>query len=362
MIKPEPQIVSEIEEQRPPFPAGLLSRQEKDRLIERGLLGLYRWYTSRSQATRNWHPDKSFNWRALRPDHSLDLHSIIEGFFAVEQYVPDYVISMVRLLRRSYGRSHFQIRWGAEETKHADAWRNALLFLHRRTAQWIEDYGQALRNREWRLPWEDAFHMSFYTVIQERATQLNYLNTALAALGKSSRPELAGDHDPVLAEVAQTIAVDEAAHYNFFTEVARLLLYYYPTQALEALGDVVRHFAMPAMDILPNAHEFQEAIYRTHIYGHARHVSRDVLRVALENMSVAGRRALAEGVKRFRHVPDPDGNSRETAVFDVLDYSALETAVRRLFTRIEQYENEIGLGDLDPTRFVPSGLLPLPNR
>jgi acyl-[acyl-carrier-protein] desaturase len=360
MITPEPEIVAEIEEQRPSFPAGLLSKQEKDRLIERGLLGLYRWYTTRSQATRNWHPDKSFNWRALRSDHSPDLHSVIEGFFAVEQYVPDYVISMVRLLRRSYGRSHFQIRWGAEETKHADAWQNALLFLRRRTAQWIEDYQQALRSHEWRLPWEDAFHMSFYTVIQERATQLNYLNTALVALGKSNTPELANDRDPVLAEVAQTIAVDEAAHYNFFTEVARLLLYYYPAQALEALADVVRHFAMPALDIIPNAREFQEAIYRTNIYGHARHVSRDVLRVAFENMGVAGRRALADGVKRFRRVPDPDGNFRETAVFDVLDYASLEVAVRRLFDRIQQYENEVGLNEVSPTRFVPSGLAPTP--
>ena len=40
-------IVKEIEEQRPPFPAGLLSRQEKDRIIERGIRALYRWYTVR---------------------------------------------------------------------------------------------------------------------------------------------------------------------------------------------------------------------------------------------------------------------------------------------------------------------------
>jgi len=359
MITPEPDLISEIEEQRPHFPAGLLSKQEKDRLIERGLLGLYRWYTTRSQATRNWHPDQTFNWRALRTDHSAELNTIVEGFFAVEQYVPDYVMSMVRLLRQSYGRSHFQIRWGAEEAKHSDAWLNAVLFLRRRTIQWIEDYKHALRNKEWRLPWEDAFHMSFYTVIQERATQLNYLNTALAAQGKSDKPELAGDQDPVLAEVAQTIAVDEAAHYNFFTEAARLLLYYYPARALEALTDVVQHFAMPAVDIIPNFQEFSEALYRTGVYGSARHFSRDVLRAAFENMGVAGRRALADGVKRFRQVPDPDGNLRDTAFFNMLDYSAVETAVKRLFSKIEQYESEIGLNELDPTRFVASGLAPV---
>lgn len=44
-------IVKEREAQRPHVPVGLLSRQEKDHLIERGVVGLYRWYTERAQAT-----------------------------------------------------------------------------------------------------------------------------------------------------------------------------------------------------------------------------------------------------------------------------------------------------------------------
>ena len=39
-----------------------------------------------------------------------------------------------------------------------------------------------------------------------------------------------------------------------------------------------------------------------------------------------------------------------------LDYAAVSSAVRRLFGRIERYEREVGLADVDPTRFVPSGL------
>ncbi len=357
MTEPDEMLVKEIEEQRPPVPAGLLTRQEKDRLIERGMVGLYRWYTTRSQATRNWNPDKSFNWRALRLDHSPTLHAVVEGFFAVEQYVPDYVGTVINMARQSHGRSHFQIRWGSEEEKHSDAWLNALLFLRRRTPKWIEEYKRALRSKVWRLPWDDALHMSFYTVIQERATQLNYLNTALVAQGKSDKPELAQDQDPVLAEVAHTIAVDEAAHYNFFLEVARLLLYYYPTQALEALAEVVQHFAMPALDLIPNSKEFFQATYQAGIYD-ARNYAHDVLQTALDALGVAGRRALAEGFKRFRRVPDPDGNLRDTAFFDLLDYRAVETAVQRLFNRVARYEQEVGLAEVDPTRFAPSGLAP----
>ena len=95
MITPDSTLRREIEEQRPPFPAGLLSRAEKDRLIERGLIGLYRWYLARSQAQRDWNPDRAFDWRALRHDHSPELLRIAEGFFAIEHYIPDYISQTV---------------------------------------------------------------------------------------------------------------------------------------------------------------------------------------------------------------------------------------------------------------------------
>ena len=267
MIESESSIVNEVEEQRPRFPAGLLSRQEKDRLIERGLIGLYRWYIARSQANRNWNADKSFNWRTFRTDLSPGLNTMLEGYYAVEQYVPDYTVKTIQMTRKSYGRSHFQIHWGAEEAKHADVWLNTLLFSRHRSPQWIEDYQQSLRNDEWGMPWNDVFHTIFYVVIQERATQLNYLNTAIIARGQSDVPEFKADVDPILAQVAQTIAIDEAAHYSFFLEIARLYLYYYPAQALEALFDVINNFVMPGLDIIPNSAQLGEVLYRSGVYG-----------------------------------------------------------------------------------------------
>ena len=92
--------------------------------------------------------------------------------------------------------------------------------------------------------------MLLYTVVQERATQLNYLNLGAIAAGRL--PDGAHIADPVLAEVAHTIAVDEAAHYNFFLEGARLFLYYFPVETLNALHDVLGAFGMPAQDIIPD--------------------------------------------------------------------------------------------------------------
>lgn len=360
ITQPESSIIKEIKEQRPRFPVGLLSRQEKDRLIERGLVGLYRWYLARSQDTRNWNPDYSFEWPKLRTDHSPLLNDIIEGFYAVEQFVPDYTARAIDLVRKSYGRSHFHLRWGAEEERHANLWRNTLLFLGARSPEWIWEYTQALhQNQRWSLPWDDVPHLNCYVVIQERATQLNYLNTLAIASGKSDHSELVNDTDPVLAKAALTIAVDEAAHYHFFLEVTRLYLYYYPAQTIRALLDVINHFTMPALDlisIMPDVADFEEATYRAGVYTPRQHVQ-DVLGVALQHLgNIADRKTLARGVKRSRLVPDPDGNLRDTAIFDIFDYNAVESAVKRLFGRIQKHEQATGLAQVDPTHFVPSGL------
>jgi len=353
MTEIDPLLLRELDADRPATAPGLLSNVEKDRHIERAFVGMYRWYLSRSQKTRNWNPDTSFDWRALRSNHSDRLNNIVEGFFAVEQYVPDYVSALLRVIRRSHGRSHFHIRWGAEEEKHSDMWHNALLFLRFRTPQWIEDFKQALRARTWELPWDNPMHMIFYTVVQERATQVNYLNTALIAAGKSLLAHYRGDADPVLEEAARTIAVDEAAHYSFFLEGARLYLYYYPAQALEALADVIKYFSMPAASLIPNYANFSEIVAADCVYGPRQHL-RDVLDVALENLNVRGRRALAEGIRLTRRVPHPDGTTHDTAIFDVLDCAAVREKVLRLYGRIAEFEKSVGFDLVDPVPLAPA--------
>ncbi len=348
-------LQTEMAAHRPSTPVGLLSNEEKDRILERSFLGLYRWYVSRSQKTRNWNPNTDFDWRNLRTDHSEKMNTILEGFFAVEQYVPDYVFALLRVIRRSHGRSQFHIRWGSEEEKHSDLWENTLLFSRFRSPEWIEEYKDTLRSQEWELPWDNPMHMMFYTVIQERATQVNYLNTGLIARGQSGLEDFAGDVDPVLAQAAQVIAVDEAAHYNFFLEGARLFLYYYPTQALEALFDVVKFFAMPAGDLIPDYNKFAAVVAAAKVYGPREHVT-DVLDVALRNLGVDGRKALIKGIKRVREIPNEQGVMRTSAVLDTLDYDLVEKKVQKLFSRVGKYEEQTGHAAIAPTAFIPSGI------
>jgi acyl-[acyl-carrier-protein] desaturase len=335
------------------WPMTILSREERERQMERAFAGLYRWYVARSQKMRNWNPDSDFAWGEMRHDHSDDVVQLIEGFFAVEQYTPDYTSEILRIVRRSNGRSNFQLRWGAEEERHANTWENALLFSHRRSPEAIEHYKWQLRNNNWTLPWEDPLHMMLYTVFQERATQINYLNFAKIARGESENPVFAGDADPVLARACTMLAVDEAAHYAFFLEGARLYLYYQPEETLQAIQDVVTHFAMPAQNIIPNWPVVAETIYRAGVYG-PRIFQRDVIGPVFDNLTVTGRKALENGIKRTREIPNGDGAMRSTALWDVFDPGEAERSVMRLHDKIGAYEASVGRAALDPFVFQPN--------
>ena len=76
----------ELDADRPRYARALMSAEARARAIERGILGLYRWFSEQSQRRRNWHADTCVDWRAVRRDHNDAVATIIEGFFAVERY------------------------------------------------------------------------------------------------------------------------------------------------------------------------------------------------------------------------------------------------------------------------------------
>jgi acyl-[acyl-carrier-protein] desaturase len=344
----------ELEADRPRGPmSSLLSPHARARAIERGIAGLYRRYTQHSQQRRNWHADTCTDWRLVRSDHAEAVHTIVEGFFGVEQYTPDYVTQLVSITRKSYGRSQWQVRWGAEEERHADLWRNAVLAFRRRDEQWVDDYTDALRMKEWRLPWESPLHMVFYQVIQERATQVSYVNLGLAVTGELAR--LPTSPDAALARACRLIATDEAAHYHFFVEVSRLLLYYDPANALDAFVDVLRMFTMPARDIMPGYDTFGQVLHDAGVFSKRIHYS-DVVQIVLDSLSLPALRALEAGVRRAREVPTIESDRRTTAFLDTLDHASLETKVRLLFKRTQAHLERAGLSHLVNYDWQPAWL------
>ena len=329
--------------------AGLKSRVERSRAVERGLTGLYRWYVARSQAQRNWNPDAGFEWRQLRRNHGDPLHVIVEGFYGVEQYAPDYVRTLLRVIRESYGRSHFHLRWGAEEEKHADLWRNVVLSLGRRSVDWMEERTAMLRAHSYELPWDDPLHMLFFTVLQERATYVVYHALERAARGETANERLGSVVDPVLASACATIAHDEAAHYHFFVEASRLFLYYFPEESVVALVDVIRHFAMPAAEIVPDYDTFTRALHRAGLFGPRMH-HRDVVTVALAHLGMPALHALEDGIRRTRTLPD--AADRNADVWRWADPARAERAASTVFARVRRYADSSGVAHTLCTDFV----------
>jgi len=345
------ELRSELEADRPRHARALLSPNARAQAIERGLLGLYRWYSEHSQRRRNWHADTCIDWRRIRRDHSDAVATIVEGFFAVEQYTPDYVGPLVGLIRESYGRSQWHMYWGAEEGRHADLWRNAVVALGRRDQLWIEEYTRELRRSEWALPWDSPRHILFYQVIQERATEVSYLNLGLGLANKLAR--LATPVDDTLAAACRLIAVDEAAHYGFFAEVARLFLYYEPEASLEALTDVIRHFTMPARTLIPNYDHFGRVLHDAGVFGRSIHY-RDVVQIVLGTLSSPALRDLEAGVRRAREIPTTDGSLRTAAFLDTLNQPEIERKVEHLYRRSQSHLARAGLDRMFPTAWTPA--------
>ena len=255
------------------------------------------------------------------------MQCILRGFFAVEQFVPDYTGHLADLFRPNYGRSQYQLQWGVEEARHADVWRNALRSSTAMSLCEIEDYSIALRHKRWSPPWDGPIEMLFYAVFQERATQLTYLDIATVFKASSHCTE---DVDPVLYNAALTVAADEAAHYRFFLEGARLYLYYFPEESLQALQNVIDCFEMPSMGIIDDYANFKAALIRRKLYSRAKY-AKQVIAHSLRNLGI-------EHVRLLRDWKD-SGAGVTTVV------SANEDRVKTIFAKIQQYENDVGFPD-----------------
>ena len=84
------------------------------------------------------------------------------------------------------------------------------------------------------------------------------------------------------------------------------MFYYYPAQALEALVDVIKHFAMPGVAIIPDFARFEEIVARAAVFG-SREYATDVLQVALQNLGVKANRPSCAASGNRARCPIPTG-------------------------------------------------------
>lgn len=268
---------------------------------------------------RRWIIQRDVDWRqvAAQPIDE-NLTGLIESFFAVESWLPDFAGSGLTFYRRLLGLSHNHINWSYEELKHGRLLELVLERSGARSAEEIARFRRELWRTVWTAPFDTARQMLCYAMIQEKATNRNYVQLREVALRQGAEGAAHG-----LAYLAR----DEAFHHAYFRDVVKLYLQYDEVGTARDLVHVLNNFRMPAQHLLPNAAERVKALARNRI------VSRKQIRheVMAPIIKAVGFRDLDELVSVAEaHGPDgcANGHGVVESVEDLLeevDRTALAT-------------------------------------
>lgn len=215
-------------------------------------------YFKAAEKRRRWSVEKDIAWDKGAGSASDTTALIVESFCAVEMFLPDYTHRIMELIRRSRGRSWFQANWGYEESKHSMALETWLIASKNRTQEQMEQLERDLLGAEWNLPFETPRQMICYTMVQELATGVNYVNL---------RRRAQDEDDHVLTSVLRWLSADESAHYNFFRRGVKAYLELEPVETVADLRFVFENFAMPAHALIPEWEKRGAAIEAAGIYG-----------------------------------------------------------------------------------------------
>ena len=246
--------------------------------LERAFFQQYKDFFDHAEDKRRWNLRSDIPWAEVKTRAvGEDLVSIVEAFWAVEMYIPDYNSKILSTFRRHRGFAWFQLNWGYEESKHSRALEEWLVRSGHRSERDIEDMADRLLQKEWDMPHKSPRQMFLYTTFQELATQVNYLG--LEKLCQESK-------DPALSKTLLLIAADEGNHHRFFCDVVKLFLEEDRAGTLEDLAYVLSKFEMPAHHLIPNWSKYGAAIETSGIYT-GRVFVRRVLFPILERLAVS---------------------------------------------------------------------------
>ena len=153
--------------------------------------------------------------------------------------------------------SRWNFLWTAEEDRHGavlrDYARDARLFRFREIEMMQHAYQEAGFAPDWD---RDPYRVFVYTTLQERATQVSHRNTG----------RLAGEHEPVLKQILDHVAGDEAKHFTFYRGVLKAILDVDPNRALQSMLAIMPALQMPGASI-PHFREMADVVRRSRIYG-----------------------------------------------------------------------------------------------
>jgi acyl-[acyl-carrier-protein] desaturase len=205
----------------------------------------FRDYFDRAEKKRRWSIRDDIPWdqcnRALDPA----IADVVETFCAVELYLPDYLSKLIPQVRGNHGRAWMFANWGYEECKHSMVLEDWLLRSGHRSDEQVADMHREVFSHEWELPYDNALGMLCYTTFQELATRIHYVRLGEAV-------QRAGGC-PALEQALKLVAIDEAAHADFFRHLVEIYLAYDRPATLEQIRRVVNTFKMPAVHMLADS-------------------------------------------------------------------------------------------------------------
>jgi acyl-[acyl-carrier-protein] desaturase len=219
---------------------------------------LFRDYFDRAEKKRRWSIRDDVPWGQCNRSLAPAVADVVETFCAVELYLPDYLSKLIPQVRANHGRAWMLANWGYEECKHSLVLEDWLLHSGRRSDEQIADLHATVFAREWHLPYDNARGMLCYTMFQELATRVHYVR-----LGDVVRR--AGGC-PALERALTLVAIDEAAHADFFRKLVALYLEYDRPGTLEQIRRVVNTFKMPAVHMLADSARRVNAIKELRIF------------------------------------------------------------------------------------------------
>lgn len=269
--------------------------------FESRLYELYLDFFRHAEANRRWNIEKDIPWDQCNPNISEKVTFILEGFTAVEMFLPDYTSKSLQMIRASRGRAWFQANWGYEESKHSMVFEEWLVRSGKRTVKQVREYADSLLGKEWDMPIETPQQMIVYTMLQELATQLNYRR--LRVLVKE-------EGDEALTTALHFVGRDEAAHHKFFKDGVKLLLESDRDKTLEDIQHVASNFRMPAINLIPNWQSYEDTIIEAGIFTSRIYLT-DVLIPTLRSLGIT--RAELKALKRGSglNISEPENDDQK---------------------------------------------------
>lgn len=219
------------------------------------------WFSSDFlPADEKFSDDQEQNLKKLR-ERVRGLPDSVRVAVAINLLTEEGLPHFHRIIAKHLGDESFWASWNnmwtAEEDRHGcvlrDYARDSRLFNFKQIELMQYYYQESGFNPDWD---KDPYKVFVYTTLQERATQISHKNTGT----------LAGENEPLLNGILNSVAADEAKHFSFYRNVFKEILKLDPSRAILSAAAIIPAIDMPGLS-MPNFREMADVVRRVGIYG-----------------------------------------------------------------------------------------------